>query len=122
MIRTLRCLIAATLLLPAHSVFCQEKPWMLAPFIKQDEANPILTPGKLKFTDPILDKPVAWEEKYVFNPAAVVRNGKVYLLYRAEYTVQKLAGVSRVGLAESYDGIHFTRRHEPVLYPHNDQF
>jgi predicted GH43/DUF377 family glycosyl hydrolase len=100
----------------------QEKPWMLAPFIKLDSANPILTPGKLKFNDPILKKQVAWEEKYVFNPAAVVRNGKVYLLYRAEDTVQKLAGVSRIGLAESSDGIHFTRRASPVLYPKNDEF
>jgi beta-1,2-mannosidase len=100
----------------------QEKPWMLAPFTKIDSVNPILKPGKLKFKDPILNKRVAWEEKYVFNPAAVVRNGKVYLLYRAEDTVQKLAGVSRIGLAESTDGIHFTRRPAPILYPKNDGF
>jgi predicted GH43/DUF377 family glycosyl hydrolase len=100
----------------------QEKPWMLAPFEKLDTVNPILTPGSLKFKDPILNKEVAWEEKYVFNPAAVVRNGKVYLLYRAEDTVQKFAGVSRIGLAESNDGIHFTRRPSPVLYPMNDNF
>src|SRR6476620_3861632 len=104
------------------NTFPQEKPWMLAPFNKLDSANPILTPGKLKFNDPILKKQVAWEEKYVFNPAAVVRNGKVYLLYRAEDTVRKLAGVSRIGLAESSDGIHFTRHPSPVLYPKNDQF
>src|SRR5215203_200528 len=74
----------------------QEKSWMLAPFVKLDSVNPVLTPGPLKFKDPILRKQVAWEEKYVFNPAAVVRNGKVYLLYRAEDTVQKFAGVSRI--------------------------
>lgn len=100
----------------------QEKPWMLGPFIKLDSVNPILTPGDLKFKDPILKKQVAWEEKYVFNPAAVVRKGKVYLLYRAEDTVQKFAGVSRIGLAESSDGIHFARRSSPVLYPMNDKF
>ena len=100
----------------------QEKPWMLAPFVKLDSVNPVLTPGPLKFKDPIIKKQVAWEEKYVFNPAAVVRNGKVYLLYRAEDTVQKYAGVSRIGLAESSDGIHFKRRSSPVLYPDNDQF
>ena len=104
------------------AVLSQEKPWMLAPFTKVDSANPILTPGNLKFQDPILKKQVAWEEKYVFNPAAMVRNGKVYLLYRAEDTVQKFAGVSRIGLAESSDGIHFTRRSSPVLYPTNDAF
>ena len=100
----------------------QEKPWMLGSFTKLDSVNPILTPGDLKFKDPILKKQVAWEEKYVFNPAAVVRNGKVYLLYRAEDTVQKFAGVSRIGLAESSDGIHFIRRSSPVLYPMNDKF
>lgn len=104
------------------SSYAQEKKWMLAPFVKLDSVNPILTPGEMKFEDPILKKEVAWEEKYVFNPAAVVRKGKVYLLYRAEDTVQKLAGVSRIGLAESADGIHFTRRPTPVLYPMNDRF
>ena len=110
------------LFLIAHGLFAQDKPWMLSPFIKQDSVNPILVPGALKFTDPILKKSVAWEEKYVFNPAAIVRKGKVYLLYRAEDTVQKLAGVSRIGLAESTDGLHFKRRSKPVLYPDNDQF
>lgn len=106
----------------SSSAFSQQKPWMLAPFTKQDAVNPCLEPGDLRFTDPILNKEVAWEEKYVFNPAAVVRNGKVYLLYRAEDTVQKYAGVSRIGLAESSDGLHFTRRSEPVLFPQNDEF
>jgi beta-1,2-mannosidase len=51
-----------------------------------------------------------------------VRHNKVYLLYRAEDTVQKYAGVSRIGLAESSDGLHFTRRSAPVLHPDNDEF
>lgn len=108
-----------------HTAFflsAQQKDWMLTPFDKQDDVNPCLVPGQLKFLDPILNKQVAWEEKYVFNPAAVVRNGKVYLLYRAEDTVRKYAGVSRIGLAESSDGLHFTRRPIPVLYPDNDEF
>lgn len=108
--------------LSSFTLLSQEKPWMLGPFSKIDSVNPILTPGLLKFEDPILNKQVAWEERYVFNPAAVVRNGKVYLLYRAEDTVQKYAGVSRIGLAESTDGINFTRRQQPVLYPMNDDF
>lgn len=121
--KVLHCLaISIALNVAGTHVFSQQKPWMLAPFIKTDSANPILTPGPLTFTDPILNKQVAWEERYVFNPAAIVRNGKVYLLYRAEDTVQKYAGVSRIGLAESTDGIHFTRRQQPVLYPMNDEF
>jgi predicted GH43/DUF377 family glycosyl hydrolase len=115
-------LLTAVLFLISVAGFSQEKKWMLAPFEKIDSVNPILKPGQLRFTDPILNKEVAWEEKYVFNPAAVVRNGKVFLLYRAEDTVQKFAGVSRIGLAESSDGIHFTRREQPVLYPMNDDY
>jgi predicted GH43/DUF377 family glycosyl hydrolase len=122
MIKTIRLLFSTASLLLTLTVFSQQKSWMLGPFTKQDAVNPCLVPGDLKFTDPILNKPVAWEEKYVFNPAAVVRKGKVYLLYRAEDTVQKYAGVSRIGLAESSDGLHFTRRPSPVLHPDNDAF
>jgi predicted GH43/DUF377 family glycosyl hydrolase len=63
---------------------------------------------------------VRWEEKDVFNPAAVVRNGKVYMIYRAEDTIGKFAGTSRLGLAVSPDGVQFTRRPTPVFYPDND--
>jgi predicted GH43/DUF377 family glycosyl hydrolase len=63
---------------------------------------------------------VKWEEKDVFNPAAVVRGGKVYLLYRAEDKIGKYAGTSRIGLAVSEDGLHFSKERDPVLFPDND--
>jgi predicted GH43/DUF377 family glycosyl hydrolase len=95
--------------------------WILGPFIKQDQANPCLAPKpESAFHCPIRDATVYWEEKDVFNPAAVVRKDKVYLLYRAEDTIGRHAGTSRIGLAESSDGRSFTRRPEPVLYPDND--
>jgi predicted GH43/DUF377 family glycosyl hydrolase len=94
--------------------------WALLPFTKVDSVNPILTPGKGRFTDPILRREVAWEEKDVFNPAAVVKDGKVFLLYRAQDRVGHPAGTSRIGLASSTDGLHFTRNGAPVLYPDND--
>jgi predicted GH43/DUF377 family glycosyl hydrolase len=53
----------------------------------------------------------------------VVRNGKVYVLYRAEDAsgAAEIGGhTSRLGLAESSDGLHFTRRATPVLYPDRD--
>jgi predicted GH43/DUF377 family glycosyl hydrolase len=102
--------------------FAQEKSWMLAPFVKQDSANPCLFPLKTEFTDPILKKKIAWEEKDVFNPAAVVRNNKVYLLYRAQDVTGLPAGTSRIGLAWSSDGLHFTRMQKPVLHPDNDEW
>jgi beta-1,2-mannosidase len=96
--------------------------WMLTGFEKIDSVNPCLTPGTGTFEDPILKRVISWENKDVFNPAAIVRNGKVYLLYRAEDTIGKYAGTSRIGLAESSDGIHFTRRPEPVLFPAEDEY
>jgi beta-1,2-mannosidase len=54
-----------------------------------------------------------WESAGTFNPAVVTRDGKFVMLYRA----QDSAGTSRLGYAESNDGIHFTRRAEPVLSP-----
>lgn len=98
-----------------------DKPsWALLPFLKVDSVNPILGPGNGKFYCPIRKEMVNWEEKDVFNPAVVVRDGKIYMLYRAEDFVGKHAGTSRIGLAESSDGLHFTRHPEPVLYPDND--
>ncbi|GAB3491897.1 glycoside hydrolase family 130 protein [Spirosoma knui] len=98
-----------------------EKPWMLGPFRKQNADNPILdAKASSIFRCPIREETVRWEEKDVFNPATVVRNGKVYMIYRAEDTVGKHAGTSRLGLAISADGIHFTRMPTPVFYPDND--
>jgi len=96
--------------------------WTLLPFIKLDSVNPILVPGNGAFTDPILKKKVLWEEKDVFNPAIVKRNGKVYMLYRAQDKTGKPAGTSRIGLAVSNDAVHFKRMPQPVFYPDNDAF
>jgi predicted GH43/DUF377 family glycosyl hydrolase len=57
-----------------------------------------------------------WEAAGTFNPAVIVRNDKIVMLYRA----QDKQGTSRLGYAESTDGIHFTRRDEPVLSPSAD--
>lgn len=97
-----------------------ETSWALLPFEKVNDANPVLVPGTGEFTCPILKQKVKWEEKDVFNPAAVVRHDTLFLLYRAEDTIGKYAGTSRIGLAWSVDGIHFTRRPEPVLFPDED--
>lgn len=95
---------------------------MLVPFIKQDAANPCLFPLNTTFKDPILNKDIAWEQKDVFNPAAVVKDNIVYLLYRAQDKTGLPAGTSRIGLAYSSDGLHFKRRTAPVLFPDNDEY
>ena len=94
--------------------------WALLPFEKVDSLNPVLLPGALTFQCPILQQEIPWENKDVFNPAAVVRDGKVYLLYRAEDTIGRYNGTSRMGLAVSEDGFHFTKEPAPVFYPDND--
>jgi predicted GH43/DUF377 family glycosyl hydrolase len=94
--------------------------WAILPFNKVDSVNPILAAGDGEFMCPVIGKTIKWEEKDVFNPAAVVRDGKVYLIYRAEDKIGKHAGTSRIGLAVSEDGLHFSRMKQPVLYPAND--
>src|SRR2546429_3408347 len=59
---------------------------------------------------------LGWESAGTFNPAVLFDDGKFIMLYRAQDT----AGTSRLGYAESRDGIHFTRRPEPVLAPEAD--
>lgn len=85
--------------------------------------NPVLGPVKeSSFHCPIQEKDVPWEGDHVFNPAAVVKSGSVYLFYRAEddYGVGVGNHTSRIGLAVSLDGINF-HRHGPVLYPDHDE-
>jgi len=70
-----------------------------------------------------------WESAGTFNPAVISTSmpksvptashadaGKIVMLYRA----QDAAGTSRIGYAESTDGIHFMRRAQPVLSPEAD--
>jgi len=97
--------------------------WALGPFARPID-EPIIRPRiESVFHDPLSAEPVHWEALHTFNPAAVVRNGKVYVLYRAEDdsgSMQIGMHTSRLGLAESSDGIHFTRLPEPVFYPAED--
>jgi beta-1,2-mannosidase len=97
---------------------------MLGPFTRPENAQPVITARpESVFTDPILGKPVHWEALHTFNPAAIVRDGKIYVLYRAEDdsgTMQIGMHTSRLGLAVSADGVHFTRDATPVFYPAKD--
>ena len=98
-----------------------ENDWALLPFVKVDSVNPVLVPGDAEFICPVRHEKIKWEEKDVFNPAVVVRDGKIYMLYRAEDKIGKYAGTSRIGLAESHDGLHFKKYSTPVFFPDNDE-
>src|SRR5206468_8516054 len=121
---------------------------MLGPFTKPAAVNPVITPdASSRFHSPLGDSAVAWEAYATFNPAAVVRGGTLFLLYRAEDASgeQQIGGhtsrlglaesgdglrfarhlqigghTSRLGLAESGDGLRFARHPTPVLYPDTD--
>lgn len=86
----------AVLLIPCSAAFLREGP---ATWHRLWNA-PILSPEGM-----------GWESAGTFNPATIRRDGKIALLYRA----QDAAGTSRLGYAESSDGIHFVRRPEAVF-------
>ena len=97
--------------------------WALGGFVRPEKANPIITPIlPINSTVPCRTKKIGWEESDVFNPAATVKDGKIYVLYRAEDNSATGIGkrTSRIGLAESEDGIHMKRRKTPVMYPDKD--
>jgi beta-1,2-mannosidase len=97
---------------------------MFGPFTKPAQANPVIAPNPAnRFRSPMTDSVVAWEAYATFNPAAVVKDSQVFLLYRAEDASgeRQIGGhTSRLGLAVSVDGLRFTRRLTPVLYPDTD--
>lgn len=90
--------------------------------------NPVLSPRDS----------LSWEKEGVFNPAAVLIDETIHLLYRAVGS----DGISRVGYAMSTDGLHFSdgdtapifsfekpasrsgrvERFDPVLYPSGGSF
>lgn len=98
--------------------------WEIGPFTRPADDHPVITPNtQAEFQDPIRKVPVHWEALHTFNPAAVVRDGRIFVVYRAEDDTGRMQigmHTSRLGLAESTDGIHFTRRAEPVFYPAAD--
>ena len=116
--------LSATLLSACILSAQQPASWQIGPFTRPDLGNPILAPQRASvFTDPILNKPIHWEALHAFNPAAIVRNGHVFVLYRAEDDTGTLTiggHTSRLGLAESSDGISFTRFPKPVFFPNKD--
>jgi len=119
-----RLLFIAALICASALQAQRESPWEIGPFGRPVSDNPVIAPRPLStFTDPVTKSPVHWEALHTFNPAAIVRDGKIFVLYRAEDDsgAMEIGGhTSRLGLAESSDGIHFTRRSEPVFFPAKD--
>ncbi len=99
------------------SVLVNGDGWPLLGFVKADSINPILEPSDDQlFFCPLNKSEVKWEERNVLNPSAVVKDDKVYMIYRAQDNQM----TSRLGLAVSNDGLHFTKEPSPVFYPGDD--
>jgi len=97
--------------------------WSLGGFVRPAGINPVISPDSTtRFMDPMNKKLVDWESNDTFNPAAVMKDGKIVVLYRAEDKAGRAIGkrTSRIGYAESIDGITFKRRKTPVLFPDDD--
>ena len=67
--------------------------------------NPIITPNKN----------ISWQSEAIFNCGVVSYRGKIVMLTRCagEYTDY----ISRIGFAESKDGVHFKHSAKPVIRP-----
>ncbi|MCE7071788.1 MULTISPECIES: glycoside hydrolase family 130 protein [Dyadobacter] len=119
--------LSISLLLLSGNAFAQKEnklpDWTFGGFQRPAGVNPVISPDSTStFFCPMNKKQVDWESNDTFNPAAIIKNGKIVVLYRAEDKAGRAIGkrTSRLGYAESEDGITFKRRKEPVLYPAED--
>ena len=113
-----------TLLLSAITSFAGDNVlpyWAIGGFIRPEGKNPMVSPiANNLFYCPMKKAQVKWECADTFNPAAVVKDGKVCVLYRAEDDPNAGIGkrTSRIGLVESQDGVTIDYRSpSPVMYP-----
>lgn len=120
-------IIASLLMLVSASASSQKvsdnplPEWALGGFERPVGVNPLVEPiANSLFQCPMKGSSVSWELADTFNPAAVVKDGKVCILYRAEDNPAAGIGgrTSRIGLVESKDGTHIDFRSPvPVMYP-----
>jgi len=101
--------------------------WGLGPFVRDEGADFIRPNPDSVFKCPVRKSSVHWEDQAVLCAAAVVKDNKGYVLYRAEDSSRSEPeagkydwGTSRIGIASSADGRYFRRYPEPVLYPAED--
>jgi len=98
------------------------KDWAIGPFTRMQD-TPVISPdASYTFECPMAVKTMAWMESDTFNPAAAIKDGKICVLFRAEDNSHQGIGsrTSRVGLAESRDGVSMKIRKAPVLFPCED--
>ena len=119
-----KSLIYLVLIATVGCVSTEQAEWNFLSFEKPDN-NPVLqADSSFTFLCPIKNEVVRWQKADVFNPAAIVKDGKIHLLFRAEDNPADVLGgrTSRIGLATSDNGLHFDIHPTPVLYPDSGEF
>ena len=94
--------------------------WAIGPFSRPIRVS--IDQPAVRFSCAVSGQDIAWAAKDLFNPGAVVHDGRICLLVRAEDHEGRYAGTSRIGLATSSDGLHFELESEPVLAPGDDRW
>lgn len=119
--------LLVTVVLQSLMVFSatgQEKSWMMGPFERELNQKPIIEPiENTIFEDPMTGHAVRWESMATFNPAAIVKDNRIYVIYRAEEKLgeNEIGGhTSRLGVAISDDGVSYEREEKPIFFPADD--
>jgi len=96
--------------------------WTLGPFTRPVSDAIISPDSSVVFPCPLTGAAVRWMESDTFNPAATTKDGKICVLFRAEDNTDQGIGsrCSRIGYAQSSDGISMSISPEPVLFPCDD--
>ena len=105
-------------------VSTHQAEWDFLSFEKP-ENNPVMqADSTFTFLCPVKNERIQWQKADVFNPAAIVKDHKIHLLFRAEDNPDAILGgrTSRIGLATSEDGLNFEIHPTPVLYPDSGEF
>ena len=120
----MKMLMTAALMMTAAAAYAGDNvlpSWALGGFVRPQGVNPLVSPiADSRFLCPMTGESVKWECADTFNPAAVVRDGQVCVLYRAEDNPDARLGhrTSRIGLVTSKDGLRVdSRAEEPVMFP-----
>lgn len=119
-----RLYLITMLILPGFVIAQKAKLAKLSAFYKP-AGNPILkADSTLVFYDSLKKQMVKWQKADVFNPAAIVKDGKVYMFTRSEDNPAAILGgrTSRIGIAVSEDGMSFKNFPTPVLYPDESKY
>ena len=65
-------------LMVAASAQIASRGWVMGPWTRRADDHPVIRPDASSvFQDPIRKAPVKWEALHTFNPAAVVRDGRI---------------------------------------------